>query len=235
MAANKTARRMLALTALAGLAGCQGGERYRDAVDPCYPERYNVQARAELVSGFSSQVQNGRILDQTIWNYAFEAGSDKLNNLGLDRLDQIVRRRPNPDSSVFLQTARDIPAYKADAPDAYATNRRELDEKRVAAIQKYLAAQTAGRPMDFTILIHDPSESSIPADAAARSIRSQRASYTGQLGANSGGGGGATGGLGVTGGSQSGAGASGSGAGGTQPPPSSGTGVGTSPTGPAPR
>jgi hypothetical protein len=69
--------------------------------------------------GFTPQVHNGRILDQTIWNYHFESGSDKLTPGGMDKLDQLVRRRPEPDPRVFLATARDL-IYNADKPDEYA-------------------------------------------------------------------------------------------------------------------
>src|SRR5262245_12454624 len=118
--------------------GCQGGEKYRDCVDPCQIERYSSAARQEVITAFAPQVQNGHILDQTIWNYHFEPGTDKLNVGGQDKLDQIVRRRPQPDARVFMATARDL-TFNQEKPDEYADARRELDAKRSVAIQKYLA------------------------------------------------------------------------------------------------
>ena len=57
---------------------------------------YGMGAAGRAITCFTPQVQNGRILDQTLWNYNFEPGTDKLNPSGLDKLDQIVRRRPSP-------------------------------------------------------------------------------------------------------------------------------------------
>jgi hypothetical protein len=176
----------LAMAGAIGLVGCAGGERYRNLVDPCSMERYGAEARQEYITCFTPQVQNGRILDQTIWNYNFEAGTDKLNPSGYDKLDQIVRRRPEPDNRIFIQTARDI-AYNP-AQDGFADARRELDAKRGAAIEKYLAAQTAGRPMQFALLVHDPADPGMAAVSAATANRSQRLNYTGVMAGGAGGG-----------------------------------------------
>src|SRR5947199_363813 len=48
-------------SALAGVGCCH---TYRDLVDPCYPERYEYQARAETNGAFAPQVSNGHVLDQ---------------------------------------------------------------------------------------------------------------------------------------------------------------------------
>ena len=74
---------------------------YRDLVDPCYPERYNYQARQEVVASYTPQVQNGHVLDQTVWNYDFEAGTDRLTGGGLEHLAYLARRRPQPDPVVY--------------------------------------------------------------------------------------------------------------------------------------
>jgi hypothetical protein len=116
-----------------------------------------------------------------------EAGTDKLNPSGYDKLDQIVRRRPEPDNRIFIQTARDL-AFNPAQPDGFADARRELDAKRGAAIEKYLGAQTAGRPMQFALLVHDPADPGMAAASAARAIGSQRANYTGVLAGGAGGG-----------------------------------------------
>jgi hypothetical protein len=176
----------LAMAGAIGLVGCAGGEHYRNLVDPCSMERYSAEARQEYITAFTPQVQNGRILDQTIWNYNFEPGTDKLNPSGLDKLDQIVRRRPEPDNRIFVQTARDI-SYNP-AQDGYADARRELDAKRGAAIEKYLAAQTAGRPMEFALLVHDPADPGMAAVSASRAVGSQRVNYTGVMAGGAGGG-----------------------------------------------
>lgn len=124
--------------------------------DPCWPDRYAGEARERQVAQFEPQVTNGHILDQTIWNIHFEAGSEKLNAAGMDKLDQLARRRPTPDPVLYLQTTRDI-AYDSDKPNDYVTKRGDLDSKRVASIQKYLGSTLSGRPTNFTVQIHDPS------------------------------------------------------------------------------
>jgi len=173
-----------------GSIGCTGGERYRNLIDPCRQERYAAMARQEVITSFTPQVMNGRILDQTIWNHDFEVGSDKLHAKGLDRLDQIVRRRPEPDPRVFIATARDI-GFNQEKPDEFAEARKELDAKRAAAIQRYLNAQTAGRPMTFEVLIHDPAEPGISGISARAAVVVHRLSYQGTI-SGGGGGGGAT-------------------------------------------
>ena len=141
---------------IAASTGCMGGgERYRNAVDPCSMERYSTHARASTMSMFGAQVGNGHILDQTIWTYHFELDSDKLNAGGLDKLDQLLRRRPQPDTQIFLATAAEVP-YAADAPNQMADKQRDLDTKRIAAIKRYLTARTASRPMNFDVYVHDP-------------------------------------------------------------------------------
>src|SRR5262249_6875237 len=88
--------------------------------DPCWPDRYANESRAAVVATFQPQVENGQVLDQTVWNMHFEFGSDKLNGAGMDKLDQLSRRRPSPDQRVFIQTARDI-VYDAEKPGDYAS------------------------------------------------------------------------------------------------------------------
>ena len=134
-------------------AGCHsdGGKHG----DPCWPDRYANESRAAVVANFQPQVENGHVLDQTLWNSHFESGTDRLNGSGMDKLDQIARRRPHPDQRVFMQTARDM-IYDAGRPEEYAARRQELDTKRVTAVQKYLAATLTGRQVSFDVQIHDP-------------------------------------------------------------------------------
>jgi hypothetical protein len=145
-----------ALCCLAG-AGGLGCVTYHDCVDPCYPERYNAEARREVVAAYSPQIANGHVLDQTVWNSDFEQGTDKLTGGGMEHLAYIARRRPQPDPVVYLQTAGDL-YYDGNKPDEMADKRQDLDSRRVAAIQKFLGAQTGGRRGDFQVLIHDPAD-----------------------------------------------------------------------------
>jgi hypothetical protein len=151
--------KLVAGVALAGgaalAAGCHSDGEHWSHYDPCWPDRYSNESRAAVVANFQPQVENGQVLDQTVWNTHFEYGTDKLNGAGMDKLDQIARRRPHPDPRVFLQTARDMP-YDAGKPEEYAAKRQELDTRRVAAVQKYLSATLTGRPATFDIQVHDP-------------------------------------------------------------------------------
>src|SRR5204863_7516161 len=94
--------------------------------------------------------------------------------------DVLLRRRPVPDPRVFLATARDL-AYDPGNPDALTGARDDLNNRRAAAIQKYIGAQTAGRPMAFEVVVHDPAPVGEHADPANRSIRLNHNSTTGTL------------------------------------------------------
>ncbi len=50
---------------------------------------------------------------------------------------------------------------RPDRPEKMVENRQTLDGKRIAAVQAYLTAQTAGRPTQFQVFVHDPAEPSL--------------------------------------------------------------------------
>ncbi len=179
--------------AAAATSGCY----YRDVVDPCWPERYNYVARQEVNAAFAPQVQNGHVLDQTVWNYDFEPGTDKLTAGGLEHVAYLARRRPCPDPVVYVQTAQDV-LYDAAAPDKLVEGRQELDGKRVAAVQKFLTAQTAGRPVAFQVLVHDPTEIGIFAPYGNAAVQQMIGRARGGLATGGGGGAAVTGGAGTT-------------------------------------
>jgi hypothetical protein len=188
---------VLAACGTAGALGCYG---YRDLVDVCYPVRYNYMARDEVNCAMAPQVQNGHVLDQTIWNYFFEPGTDRLTPLGLDRLAYLARRRPCPDPNLWLQTAQDI-IYDPAAPEKMAEAREDLDKKRCNAVQCFLVQQTAGRPMSFHIAVHDPAEVGLSAVPVNLSVLQMYYRFKGGL-LNQGGnvtGGGGVGGMGGAG------------------------------------
>ena len=87
----------------------------------------------------------------------FDKGTDRLNQMGIEKLRQLARRRPMPDPNLFLATANDVD-FDSDKPDRLVQARRELDSRRVAAIQRYLTAYMDGRPMTFEVMVHDPFE-----------------------------------------------------------------------------
>jgi len=146
------------------LTGCYG---YRDLVDPCYPWRYNWQAQQSVCALRGAQINNGHVLDQTLWNWHFEDGKDTLTRGGMEKLDYLARRRPHPDPCLYLATAHDV-RYNQDAEaDAFSKGREELNSARIQAIQKYLAAHTAGRGVAFQVYVHDPAAPYLPGGAGS--------------------------------------------------------------------
>lgn len=184
------------LTAALGSVGCVGtgssrestlGDRYRNYVDPCYPERYNHAARQAVLAPFAQQVHNGHVLNQTLYTYHFEYGTDKLNSVGMAKLDAIARTRPAPDPKLYIQAATDdVPLTEANA-DKVVELRNELDTKRAAAIQKYLAMAPAAPPVAYEIYVHNLATPGVYADPAIGSYRSSVQGYTGRLGSTGGG------------------------------------------------
>ena len=111
------------------------------------------------------QVQNGHVLDQTIWNYYFEPGTDKLTTGGLEHLAYLARRRPCPDTVLYLQTAQDVVYDQQGSGEDGGSAARRWTASASPAVQAYLTAQTAGRPMPFQVVIHDPAEPSLASSA----------------------------------------------------------------------
>jgi hypothetical protein len=174
---TRTAMTVCLTAGLAGVTGCCG---YSDVVDPCYPTRYCFAARREVCEARYQQVHNGHVLDQTVWNWQFEPGTDKLNVAGMDHLIYLLRRRPCPDQCIYLATAEDL-VYDPEHPEKFPEARADLDAKRIAAIQKYLTAQTAGRGLAFNIVVHDPAEADFQAIPEGNAITLRNAGFQGVL------------------------------------------------------
>jgi len=161
--------------------------------DRCYPERYNNLAQREVNAAFTPQVQNGHVLDQTVWNHFFELGTDRLTPGGQDVLTYLSRRRPCPDTTLYLATANDLP-YDPNCPDRFCGARQELDARRVVAVQKFLTGLNCGRPIDFQVLVHDPADPSLQTTPVASSVTQMYGRFRGGLLSVAGGTGGAGGG-----------------------------------------
>src|SRR5205823_1227484 len=118
-----------------------------DLYDHCYPQRYWYSSSRAVNAAFAPQVQNGHVLDQTVWNHHFVPGTDRLTMGGIEHLAYLVRRRPRPDTMLYLETANDL-VYDPACPQTLAGSRQELDVRRCQAIQRFLVAHTAGHPVD---------------------------------------------------------------------------------------
>jgi hypothetical protein len=173
------------LCVLGGLSALSGCNCYRDIVDPCYPARYEAESRSLVINGIAPQVNNGHVLEQTVWNYNFETGTDKLTAGGVSTLAYLARRRPAPDPVVYVQTAQDLP-LDSTTVDKFAEERSKLDSKRVEAVRKALAAMTAGRGVNFEVLVHDPHEVGMSSNAMMRQIMLRDNGMQGILSAPSG-------------------------------------------------
>jgi hypothetical protein len=177
--------------------GCAGGAcddrpglqaRSGKYIDPCWPDRYSASARQNVLSYYAQHVANGTVTDGTLFEWMFEPGTDVMLPSGYAKLDYLTRRRPAPEKTVFLQTARDIVYDPAKPPEALAAARAELDTKRIAAVQKYLAATTAARGLAFEVQVMDLPDLTFSAQGPATAVRGAYGAYTGSLGGNSGGG-----------------------------------------------
>jgi hypothetical protein len=148
------------------LAGC---DHYRDLVDPCYPERYNSMARHSTREMLNAQSDKGHILEQTVWNWHFERDpktdlpSERLNGAGIAVLSRISRTLPCPDFQLYVQNAQDILYKDGVAPEKLVKERNDLNEKRAAAIQRFMATQVVVHGGgSYQIAVHDFAPTSLP-------------------------------------------------------------------------
>ncbi len=191
------------MTGALGLAWASAGCWccYWDKVDPCYPERYEYQARETVDHTMNTQIINGHILDQTIWNAYFDPGTDRLTPAGMRQLASLARRRPNPDPVIYLQTACDIAIDPVKLEESFEARNR-LDVGRKIAVERFMLAQTGGSIAFQVMIPHDPPMPSLFGQEAISIIQDIRSTAHGTL-SGGGAGGGSTGG-GSSGGSSSG-------------------------------
>lgn len=196
------------LLSLVAVTGCVGS--YSDLVDPCYPQRYNCQARQAALEPLQTQAANGLAYEQTLYNYHFKAESDELLPNGQQLLARLAARRPAPDTSIYVQTANDVPFTPQD-PEGYARKRKDLNERRVAAVKQFL--KMLKPEVAFTVDVAEPSKVGIDSREGATAVRDLHNSATGFLPIQTGMGAGGAAGGGMGGGAGGGMGAGGAGGG----------------------
>ena len=135
-------------------------------VDPCYPERYNYHGPAGGQAALAPQVQNGHVLDQTIWNYYFEPGTDKLTR----RPGPPGLHRPPPAVAGPDRLPADGPGRRLRPGRPRQAGRRSAATGRQRAwrpSRSILAAHTDGR-RGIPVMVHDPSRIDLPSQPARR-------------------------------------------------------------------
>lgn len=234
---GKTRKALVGVLAAGALAaiGCAGPnlqERFQCVNNNNgWPERNGYLARQAVLHPFEVQQNNAAVVNDVILNGYFENGSDKLNGVGRDKLDQLVRKMPAPNPTVYLQTSNDV-VYDDKAPEKTIVARNDLDQKRASAVLAYVNARPA-RGVTWSVQaidIGDPTINSAGPASAVRGLTQQyRSGITGGISGGNpvgAGGGVATGTLGITptaaapqqggGGSGPAGGGSGTGTGGTR-------------------
>jgi hypothetical protein len=147
--------------------------------DISWPDRYNYAARQAVVAPYAQQAANGHFLHQTLWNFYFEPGSDKLTAGGMDKLTSMAHATPGPDPRIYIQHAQDI-ATTPENMGTVAGLRNDLNAKRAVAIQKYMATQF-GPPITYEVLVHDAPVPGISSVFASGAYRGQGTGYRGGL------------------------------------------------------
>jgi hypothetical protein len=158
--------------------GGMDGHRWRNAVDPAWPERYNYAARESVLAPFAQQVANGHFMEQTLWNWYFEPGSDRLTSAGIEKLESLARH--SNDTKIYLQTANDLP-LTPDNADRIVQLRDELTMRRAASAQKFLTSHL-GAPTNYEFAVHNAPTAGIYSAFPVNAFRNVRLGYTGQIG-----------------------------------------------------
>lgn len=149
--------KLTTVSMLAGVClftGCYG--TYSDLVDPCYPERYNCKSREAVQAACGFQELNGLALEHTVYNYHFKDGTDELLEMGQAHLSRLANRKPAPEQVIYVQSASDV-KYNSAKPEEFKKTYEELNQKRLAVVQKYL--QMTRGDVAFSIELSSPSRS----------------------------------------------------------------------------
>jgi hypothetical protein len=173
----------------AGLFTLIGCHAYNNIVDPCWPERYNFEARGSVRDMHNAQAYKGHILNQTVWSDDFEG--DKLKQSAKAKLQYISHREPTAAvMKVFLQSA--------DIEDP--AKREGMNAQRRKVMLAYLETQRApGQNTLYEVDVHHYVQPTYLSDWTIKSLQNvEKNLQTGQpqifVSPTMGGGGGAGGG-----------------------------------------
>ena len=85
---------LLAGCGIGALAAAVQAVEPTKCADPCWPERYSYMARQSVYAVSAPQIRNGHVLDQTVWNYFFEVGTDTIPVRARVAEGEALTRRP---------------------------------------------------------------------------------------------------------------------------------------------
>ena len=86
----------------------------------------------------------------------------------------------DPDPVIYLQTAQDI-VYDPASPEKMQLDREDLNHKRRVAIERFMAAQYAGRGVPFQVVVHDPPDVGLPATPVSNAVQQMYRRFQGGL------------------------------------------------------
>ena len=191
---TRTVRTVAAVLLGLGAAGAIGCSNSRPGLQSgfqnvnnnnSWPERNGYQARQAVLHPFETQMNNAKVGNNVLMNGYFEAGSDKLNPVGRDKLDQLSRKMPAPESTIYLQSSNDV-AYDEKAPDKAIAARSDLDNKRAQAVLAYLGTRPSARGTNFEVQPVDIADAAMNSAGPAISIRGLPTQYRSTLAGQSG-------------------------------------------------
>ncbi len=145
-----------------------------------WPERNGYLSRQAVLHPFETQMNNAKVGNDVLMNGYFEAGGEKLNPVGRDKLDQLARKMPAPNSTIYLQSSNDV-AYDEKAPEKAIAARSDLDNKRAQAVLAYLSTRPSARGTNFEVQPVDIGEAAMNSAGPSASVRGLPAQYRSTL------------------------------------------------------
>ncbi len=182
---------VVVLGSAAALPGC-----CKDATlgcyDNCWLERYSYQAKQSEMQTFDAQVNNGHVLDQTVFAYHFDArhGQADQGRPGAPGLPGAAPSSARPED---LFADGPGPALRLGRAGAIQQRSQRTGLQARGGDSAFLNADTAGRPMAFEVIVHDAPTPGLATQPIGNAVQRHYDSFTGSLatGTAAGGGGGA--------------------------------------------
>ena len=161
-----------AVAAGLGLVGCCG---YATSWIPATPTLQYAWHARKSASAFTPQIQNGHVLDQTVWNWHFETDEKDpnigptLNAAGMENLNYLVRRRRAPTRrSTWRPPRSSRPTTSGASGELCRRTAASWTRTARSPSRSTWTAQTAAAVVERSMSsVHDPAEPYLPADTPA--------------------------------------------------------------------